>query len=678
MENRNFFRALFWALLAFLLWSMISQRIWPPPTKGPAGSAGTNAPAGNVSTTGVAATTNGLAAAPGAATTAPGGLAPAGGPAAQEVTLGQLDGGSNSPYRMKVWLSNEGAAIDTLRLTDHALKAGSDERYRLLAPVKEQDGLYRSFALERVLIDGQRVDVRTARWHVAQETLDDAEAVVFSTQIESGGTPIIALERRFLLRQQPAKTLRYDLELATTIRNLTDTPHDVQLVTLGPLGINREGRYGQDQKVFAAVRDEGVVAMSVHTFNDVAKKNVIELFPREDGDTSAALWYGGANVYFTATVMPAGAADALTAIRSVQGVDLDEQKATEEDVTTRTASATLRVAPGDAQVLSESLYLGPKDRNVFEDPANKDYLALDLMQQITQGYGSCTFNFLTNLMIGLLNWLEGVVRNFGIAIIILVIIVRTLLHPITKKTQVNMVRVQSRMSKLHPKIEELKRRHGNDAMKLNQETMKLYREEGVNPMSQGMSCLPMFLQMPIWVALYSSLSNNVAMRGEGFVWWINDLTKPDELYVFSHPLTVPILGWKVAAFHLLPLLVGILMFAQQKLMPKPKHAVAADTPQAQQAEQMQKIMPYMSLMMILVFYNFPSGLNLYIMTSSLIGALEQLYIRRHISKQDLEAQTVPAGGGKPRFKTPALLDWLQKQAEQAQKMPSRRDNEKRR
>ena len=136
---------------------------------------------------------------------------------------------------------------------------------------------------------------------------------------------------------------------------------------------------------------------------------------------------------------------------------------------------------------------------------------------------------------------------------------------------------------------------------------------------------------------------------------------------------VPLLGWKIAAFHLLTLLVGIVMFAQQKLMPKPTHQAAADSPQAQQAEQMQKIMPYMSLMMIIIFYNFPSGLNLYIMTSSLIGAVEQLYIRRHISQQDLSGPTVPPGSPKPRRKPPAFIEWLQRQAEQAQKTHPQKD-----
>ena len=183
----------------------------------------------------------------------------------------------------------------------------------------------------------------------------------------------------------------------------------------------------------------------------------------------------------------------------------------------------------------------------------------------------------------------------------------------------------------------------------------------------------LLLSLFLGVALYSSLRNNVAMRCEGFVWWISDLTMPDVFYQFDKPIVVPLLGWQIEAFHLLPILVGVMMFAQQKLMPKPKPAVAHDSPQAEQAEQMQKIMPYMSLMMIVLFYNFPSGLNLYIMTSSLIGTLEQVYIRKHIKElEDSPPPPKTTKQKKPR-KGPSMLEWLQKKAEEAQKVQSQRD-----
>jgi YidC/Oxa1 family membrane protein insertase len=264
-----------------------------------------------------------------------------------------------------------------------------------------------------------------------------------------------------------------------------------------------------------------------------------------------------------------------------------------------------------------------------------------------------------------------------VAIIFLVIIVRVILHPITKKTQVNMVKMQKNMGRMQPRIEEIKKKYANDNRKIQEETMKVYREEGINPVGQMAGCLPMLLQMPIWVALYSSLSNNVAMRCQGFVWWINDLTRPDNLFTFSHPVHVPLLG-ELDGFHLLPILVGITMFAQQKLMPKPTRSPSASSSQqSQQAEQMQKMMPYMSLVMIFLFYRFPSGLNLYIMTSSLFGALEQWYIRKHIKKSDLDkpAGPRPAKPNKPR-KAPSFLERIAKQAEEAQRLPSKRDKKK--
>lgn len=601
--------------------------------------------------------------------------------AAEVITLGGTEGSSASPYRMAVWLSPVGAAVETVRLSDYAQKAKAPDRYRLLTPIKHDGEHWRSFAVERLILDGgQRLDLRTARWSGRKEQVDDGERAVFTLEVLAGDQPALALERSFTLRRQPLDLQRHDLEETLTVRNLGAAPRQVQVVELGPFGVTSEGRFVQDQSAFAGVRDGAVIDLQVKNFGEISKKQGgIELYPREEGDTSPLSWYGCGNVYFTATAGPVDATgkEIGGVIRSVRSFDLDEDKKTPDDVGVRVVSEVFPLEPGAERTLHTSIYLGPKDRLAFEDARNADYIARDYMQQITHGYGACSFNFLTNLMISLLNWLEKIFGNYGVAIIGLVIVVRALLHPITKKTQVNMMRVQQRMARLHPKIQEIKKRCGNDAMRLNQETMKLYREEGVNPMSQGLSCLPLFLQMPIWVALYSSLRNNVAMRGEGFLWWINDLTAPDALYSFAAPLTIPLLGWKISELNLLPILVGVTMFAQQKLMPKPQHQAAMDSPQAQQAEQMQKIMPYMSLIMIIFFYQLPSGLNLYIMTSSLIGTVEQLYIRRYISREGA-AEPAPKKPAEPARtgRTAALFEWLQKKAEEAQKLPSQRDQGK--
>jgi YidC/Oxa1 family membrane protein insertase len=257
-----------------------------------------------------------------------------------------------------------------------------------------------------------------------------------------------------------------------------------------------------------------------------------------------------------------------------------------------------------------------------------------------------------------------------------VLIVRTLLHPITKKGQVNMVRMQKTMGKFAPKIEELKKKFGNDKARMQQETMKLYREHGINPATQMLSCLPMMLQMPIWVALFLSLSNNIALRHQGFLFfpWIDDLTAADALYTFTTPLIVPLVGWELPSFNLLPLFVALFMYIQQKLQPKPAPNPSATDQQKAQQEMMQKMGPMMSIMMLLFFYKMPAGLNLYIMFSSLFGAIEQHRIRKHIKEHE-EAGTLlkPAKTSADRLSKRertgkmSFVEKLQKMAEEAQK-----------
>jgi YidC/Oxa1 family membrane protein insertase len=206
--------------------------------------------------------------------------------------------------------------------------------------------------------------------------------------------------------------------------------------------------------------------------------------------------------------------------------------------------------------------------------------------------------------------------------------------------------------------------------------MKLYREHGINPASQFLTCLPMVIQMPIWVALWISLSNNILMRHQPFHFtWVEDLTAPDALYTFTAPITVPIVGWSLPAFNLLPILLSISMYVQMKLQPRPKPNPNMTDQQRQQQEMMQKMGPMMSIMMLFIFYTAPSGLNLYIMCSSLFGAIEQWRIRKHVREREeagtlhkpARTQDKPRKPGKFSF-----IARLQQMAENAQKSQARR------
>ena len=659
MGNKDFFRALFWAMAIFLIWQMVSVRLWP--SAPPAGQPTTTAPAnGGLSSAAPSSRpTAGAASAPagGAGLTAAEAsstLRAVGAETEEIVTLGDTSGFENSPYRMRLELCSRGAAVDNVELSDHRQTVHADDRYRLLERVPRGGGGFgqpwRSLTIEQVAVDNRTVRMDDLAWEVTRREEGATQTADFRAVIHDNDQPIIELVRTYALPAQPREQMRSDLSVTLSVRNLSAEPHDVIITELGPVGLPHEGGSGTPRKLYAAVEENGAFRLVKQTCTEVAKRGKYPLFDsRQEG---TFLWLGAGNLYFTGTMCPVDeeGKEQSAAVAEVSAVDLDQDKATETDSTTRMVTRPLRLEPGGQQVLRAAWYLGGKDREIFEFAANADYVRRQYIVEIKENYGSCTFNFLTDWMIRLLNALEGLVRNFGVAIIILVIIVRVLLHPVTKKTQVNMVRMQQNMASLQPKLDEVRRKFPNDAHRQQQEIMKAYREAGISPFGQMAGCLPMFLQMPIWVALWSSINNNLGMRGRGFVWWINDLTSPDYIYAFAHPVTLPVLG-QVTGLHLLPILVGIFMFAQQKLMPKPKTDTKLPrTAQTEQAEQMQKIMPYMSLVMILLFYKFPSGLNLYIMISSMLGTVEQLYIRKHVQEK-LQA---PAADTKPPVATSAL------------------------
>ena len=238
------------------------------------------------------------------------------------------------------------------------------------------------------------------------------------------------------------------------------------------------------------------------------------------------------------------------------------------------------------------------------------------------GIPFCSFPWLVTALVNMLWFFHTLAfGDWGIAIIVLVIIVRACLHPITKKSQVNMMRMQ----KMGPEVERLKKKYGDDKDGLNKAMMQFYKEQGFAPV---LGCLPMFLQMPIWIALWGALQSTFELRQAPFLWnltWIKDLAKPDALISWS-PITLPF-DVTVSSLNFLPVLMGVVFYLQQKFTPKPP----ATTPEQ---EQQQKMMQWMSLLFPLFLYKGPSGLNLYILTSTTMGIFENKIIRDHIKQRE--------------------------------------------
>ena len=503
MDNKNFFRALFWALLVFLLWQYVAFRLWGP-QKPPAEEGASPAPAtATAPATQPAEVAESIAQTP---TREQGPeLQPVGVDSIETVTLGNISGHRDSPYRMLVELTNVGAAISRLLLSDHRQSVDTDARYQLLAPVPsdDPDSPWHSVSLEKIVVDGREIPLADLKWDVRREESAGSQLAIFTATIVQADQPVLELQRTFRLPAQSAAARRHDLFINLRIRNLTDDSHEVIVTEHGAVGVTREGRFRQDRKLYGATLEEGLIRLRTLQFNDVLnQKKDPTLYERASAEANPLMWWATANLYFTFTRSPVDeqGAPETESIAIVEAVDLDEDETGEVDVTTRTTTVPMSIPPGGQRLLHTAVYAGPKDRKAFQDPANADYIRRDFMGQIKEGYGSCTFNFLTDWMIRLLNWLESVLHNFGVAIFFLVIIVRVLLHPVTKKTQVNMVKMQQSMGSLQPKMEEIKKKYANDNRRIQEETMKLYREEGINPMGQMLGCLPMLLQMPIWVA----------------------------------------------------------------------------------------------------------------------------------------------------------------------------------
>lgn len=218
------------------------------------------------------------------------------------------------------------------------------------------------------------------------------------------------------------------------------------------------------------------------------------------------------------------------------------------------------------------------------------------------------------ILLPLFIFLHSFIPNYGLVIIVFSIIIKFALYPLTKQSMKSMKKMQL----LQPKIKELKEQFKDDAQKVQKETMKLYSTYGVNPAG---GCLPMLLQMPILIALWSLFNVTIEIRHEPFLWWITNLSSPDVL--FRLPFKIPILGLDVIT-GLAPLL-GITMFIQQKMTVK---------------DPSQKALVYiMPIMFTAMFMGFPSGLNLYYFMFNLLSIIQQQYINK--KKDGTELVPIP-------------------------------------
>jgi len=575
---------------------------------------------------------------------------------AKTITVGSID--KDSGFKFQLELDPRGAAIRKATFSEY-----DDRNHKnpqplvILAPVgRGRDKELLPMANGRFVFVDQKLQLRLDKinWKTSRVVrgMDGSQKVEFEVLVKDAGTKdILKIKKSYKVMPDC-----YHLQCDIAVENLSESELKTRFDLQGPAGIGREDIRRDARKVIGGfVNTQGQVASEGLSVKDLKKATNIENRRLLYKDANYKfIWAAAVNKYFAAILRPVPEENKQRVdwVQEKIGDYYDPDGMVEGDETIglmmRTSANLLAPAgqKGSTKIYPFQLFLGPKDRSLFEK--NDLYRQLGFIQTIDFLACCCPAAIISPLAFGiisLMKWMHGFIYNYGIVIIILVFLVRIVLHPVTKKSQVSM----GKFGKLAPKVEEIKKRYANNKAEMNKQIMALYKEQGVNPM---LSFLPMMLQMPIWIALYSAIYASVDLRGAAFLpFWITDLSVPDALFRFSS-ITLPIFG-RLDSFNLLPILLGVAMYFQQKMMPS--QASAAASPQAAQQQKMMKIM--MPLMFPLLLYKAPSGLNLYIMASTFAGVIEQYIIRKHMrEKQQQQDQGMVAvtskTGGKVKKKKP--------------------------
>jgi YidC/Oxa1 family membrane protein insertase len=580
-----------------------------------------------------------------------------------QVTLGSTD--ETTGFKFQVELDSRGAGLRQATLNSEwkDLNQKGHPPLVLLEPARTDASSVLSLANRQMVLVDQRLQLSldALNWKTvgSEPNQADSQSARFEAVITDGqDRPVLRLTKTYTVTKGS-----HLLDCLIDVENLSKEPHTVYFSLEGPAGIRRESILADLPKAVAAFRDaRGQISSHKLDFRTTFRaKDRASRQLRVKDPQARMLWAGITDKYFAAVLVPESDPNRIPADwlgnTAATAFNPDGDAAQNSgDETVGLDCQTLPVAlsaagdPNASRAYHLKLYLGPKDKGLFDkDPL---FSQLGFVHTIDFGACCCPCGLITPLaflILAVMKAMHVVLFNYGVVIIVLVLLMRLVMHPITKKSQIAM----SKMSKLAPKTEELKKKYANNKTELNKQLMALYKEQGASPV---MGFLPMMLQMPIWFALWSAVNSSIDLRGQPFLpFWITDLSAPDALIHLSGVYTVPLLGVKLAGINLLPILMGVAFYLQQKLTPTP---TAATNPQiAQQQKMMMWMMP---VLFPIMFYNTASGVNLYIMTSTFAGVWEQKIILRHIQeKEQTESEGLVAvtskTGGKVKKKKPKPL-----------------------
>ncbi|MGO2373290.1 MAG: membrane protein insertase YidC [Pseudoalteromonas prydzensis] len=365
---------------------------------------------------------------------------------------------------------------------------------------------------------------------------------------------------------------QYDVALEYTVNNTTAEPIQVQLYTQIKRTVQEKGSL-VDQNYLGAAYGSSEEKYDKYSFSDMADKN---LSINTQGGYVAFIQH-----YFVSAWVP---------VQEQQNT-LYSLIASGNAAIIGAKGEPVNIQANQQTTIGATYYMGPKESDKLE--------AIHPNLDLTVDYGWLWF--ISQPLFVLLKWLYGILGNWGLAIIAITIIVKSLMYPLTKAQYTSMAKMRA----LQPKMAALKEKYGDDRQKFGQATMEMYRKEKVNPMG---GCFPILLQMPIFLALFYVFLESTELRHAEFVLWLTDLSAMDPYYV-------------------LPVLFGLSMFVTQKLQPM----TVTDPMQ-------QKMMTFMPVIFSVFFLWFPSGLVLYWLVSNLISIAQMLIIYRGMEKKGIKVR----------------------------------------
>lgn len=515
-------------------------------------------------------------------------------------------------------LSNQGASLTSLTFKDIQNQDRTGQLQPLHSYLDE---------LHNLSVSVTDTDVKLARVRWNYEAGEDGEHRFWRS---------IGKGRRVVKVIKPSDEFHYEVTLR--FENGGDEDWSSFFYTLtGPAGLLEEYKVrAEELQGLWCLRDaNGALLFEYNGASSIrdAEGHRLERLTTDGEESAELVWTGLTTKYFASILAPDDKVtrEAVRLARLENLVSAIGGEVTEEKVETATkdssgseapinqlvaqiVSKNLTLAPGDAIEHRFVFFTGPKAKNLLYSKTYEPYAFYKIFD-----YNYGMFSVIARPLSWLLGLFFSILGNYGFAILFTTLLVKAAMHPLMRKQQINMHRMQA----LNPELQKIQAKYEGKTsaearQKMQMEQMQLYSKHGVNPLT---GCLPMFLNFPVFIALYNVLNYSTEMRHAPFLFWIDDLSRADHL--FTLPFKIPF--HNTDAFSLLPIVMVGLYLANQSLQPKPKDAKQAE---------MQKTMRYVLPVIGFMFYTMPSGLLIYFITNTSVSMLETVFIRRQLEQED--------------------------------------------